>query len=155
MEQATVARLTGEAAMTRNEDTPKIPEIRAYAQERIDVMSIRTLAREIGVVHSTLHNFLQGAAPHPRVRRKLVDWYRLRTGSVDLADHPCLHAVRGMLQDMTPAGQEYAAGVLLNQLERLYIGACCPVPPWITAAIDREEFGGEILAGAAPASVQA
>lgn len=138
--------------MNRNREPPPIAEIRDYAQEKAELTSLRILAKEIGLGHSTLHNFVGGAAPHPRVRRKLLDWYRVSTG--DLADHHAVQAIRVLLEEMTPARQEHAAGVILNQLERLYIDACCPVPGWVAAAIERREFGRPAVAGTAPASAQ-
>jgi hypothetical protein len=40
-----------------------IEQVRAHAAQRVNKSSLRVLAPEIGLGHSTLHNFLDGAAP--------------------------------------------------------------------------------------------
>jgi transcriptional regulator with XRE-family HTH domain len=56
----------------------QIEVVRAYARERSERTSLREVAGEIGVGASTLHNFLRGSTPHPRIRLKLAAWYRER-----------------------------------------------------------------------------
>ena len=58
-----------------------IDRVREYAAVAANRTSLRTLAPEIGLGHSTLHNFLGGAAPHPRVRTALCKWYLRETGA--------------------------------------------------------------------------
>lgn len=55
-------------------------KVRAYTNSRANASSLRTLAPEIGLGHSTLHNFLSGADPHPRVRALIGAWYVRETG---------------------------------------------------------------------------
>lgn len=60
--------------MTRQAD-PQVAVVRGLACERAAQSSLRILALEIGIGHSTLHNFLAGANSHPRIWRTLREWY--------------------------------------------------------------------------------
>lgn len=54
--------------------------VREYANERVNGSSLRVLAYQIGINHSTLHNFIEGARPHARTRAALGAWYVEQTG---------------------------------------------------------------------------
>jgi hypothetical protein len=54
---------------------PLVSVVREFARERAERSSLRILAPEMGLGHSTLHNFLSGADPHPRIWSKLREWY--------------------------------------------------------------------------------
>lgn len=53
----------------------QVEDIREAVRDALEQSSLRTLAPEIGIGHSTLHNFASGATPHPRVRRLLFNWH--------------------------------------------------------------------------------
>lgn len=75
----------------------EIEAVRACARDRAERTSVRIVAGEIGLGHSTVHTFLHGASPHPRARRALVHWYRTRMGGDAVAN-----AVRAALAGMRP-----------------------------------------------------
>jgi DNA repair protein RadC len=60
--------------VTRHVD-PQLSAVREFARERAQRSSLRILASEIGIGHTTLNNFLDGAKPHPRIWRALREWY--------------------------------------------------------------------------------
>jgi hypothetical protein len=57
-----------------------IEAVRSYANNVVNLASLRAVATTIPLSHSTLHNFLDGADPHPRVRRILFAWYKRQHG---------------------------------------------------------------------------
>ena len=56
-----------------------IDEVREYVQARTERSSVRAMAAEIGMRHTTLAKFLEGSAPYPKNRILIVEWY-LRQG---------------------------------------------------------------------------
>jgi hypothetical protein len=54
---------------------PLVAVVREVAGEHAEQSTLRGLAPDIGIGHTTLHNFLSGANPHPRVWRALREWY--------------------------------------------------------------------------------
>ena len=60
--------------------------VREAVRRELDVLSIRELARQIGLNSSTLFNFLDGATPRSQVSRALTEWYATiatRDGGLD------------------------------------------------------------------------
>ena len=123
-------------------DVP-IEAVRELARDHAERSSLRLLAPEIGLGHSTLHNFLAGAAPHPRVRRLLGLWYLRVTGGGE--DGEALRAYTSAL-DVLLAGvpaelRGRAAGEVLDVLERGYTESGTGAPPWVQALRIRESGG--------------
>lgn len=53
-----------------------VEEMRRYAQDQVELTSIRHIAAEAGLGRTTMHKFVAGETmPHPRVRRLLGLWY--------------------------------------------------------------------------------
>jgi hypothetical protein len=124
-------------------DVP-IEAVRELARDHAERSSLRLLAPEIGLGHSTLHNFLAGAAPHPRVRRLLGLWYLRVTGRGG-EDGEELRAYTSAL-DVLLAGvpaelRGRAAGEVLDVLERGYTEGGTGAPPWVQALRIRESGG--------------
>lgn len=120
-------------SMKRNENDPPIEDVRALAQDRAEQTSIRVAAEEIGLGHSTVHNFLRGAEPHPRVRRKLLTWYAWRAapdGGVKAAGE-ALDALTEGLPEEHRARARAALVTVVEQAHRAVRG--CDVPGWIGA----------------------
>jgi hypothetical protein len=80
-------------------DVP-IGAVRDLAREHAERSSLCLLAPEIGLGHTTLHNFFSGAAPHPRVRRLLGLWYLRVTGSPEDKLRTYVAAVDVLLADV-------------------------------------------------------
>jgi hypothetical protein len=116
-------------------DVP-IDAVRDLARDHAERTSLRQLAPEIGLGHSTLHNFLNGAAPHPRVRRLLALWYLRVTGGGDDAETYAA-AVDVLLASVPEEARSSAASDLLDVLERGYDASGTARPPWLTALRER------------------
>lgn len=52
-----------------------IDHIREFVRERVEKMTLREIAADIGMSHSGLFSFLQGGMPYSRNRRQLMAWY--------------------------------------------------------------------------------
>lgn len=63
--------------MARETPYPQIDidEVREYLQARADRSSVRAVAAEIGMRHTTLGKFLEGSEPYPRNRILMIEWY--------------------------------------------------------------------------------
>ncbi len=120
-------------------DVP-IDAVRELARDHAERTSLRQLAPEIGLGHSTLHNFLGGAAPHPRVRRLLGLWYLRVTGGS--ADHfslrPYVSAMDVLLAEVPAELRGRAAAEVLDVLERGYRESGADIPAWLHALRERE-----------------
>jgi hypothetical protein len=78
---------------------------------------IRQLAPQIGVGHSTLHNFLIGATPHPRVWRLLRTYDQRETSATgDEADAP-REALAVLTSTLAGERQQAAEWAMLDALE--------------------------------------
>ncbi len=122
-------------------DVP-IDAVRELARDHAERSSLRQLAPEIGLGHSTLHNFLSGAAPHPRVRRLLGLWYLRVTGAAGDDDlRPYASALDMLLAGVPAELRERAAGEVLDVLERGYAGSGKDAPAWLAALRQRATDG--------------
>ncbi|HLM66118.1 MAG TPA: hypothetical protein VK358_01260 [Longimicrobium sp.] len=120
---------------TNPRDVP-IEAMRELARDHAERTSLRHLAPEIGLGHSTLHNFLNGATPHPRVRRLLGTWYlRMTSGEGGAAESAETYAsaLRVLLGDLPAPSRERAAGEVLDVVERGYDKAGKTRPGWLDA----------------------
>jgi hypothetical protein len=52
-----------------------IDRVRAFAKERVEMMSLRAVAADIGMSYTGLFSFLHGGEPYSRNRRQLATWY--------------------------------------------------------------------------------
>jgi DNA-binding MurR/RpiR family transcriptional regulator len=106
-----------------------IEAVRAYAQDRAARSSLREVAEEAGVGVSTVHNFLRGTTPQPRIRLKLAEWYANRVPEVGGAQ-----AARNAASTLLPGypAEHYAAAVraLLDGVAELYRAVGAEPPPW-------------------------
>ena len=115
-------------------DVP-IDAVRDLAREHAERSSLRQLAPEIGLGHSTLHNFLSGAAPHPRVRRLLGLWYlRMTGGSPEDKLRPYVAALDVLLADVHESTRARARVSLVECISDQVYGASGGEPPdWLAA----------------------
>lgn len=120
-------------------DVP-IDAVRELARDHAERTSLRQLAPEIGLGHSTLHNFLSGAAPHPRVRRLLGLWYLRVTGgsAEEFTIRPYAAAIDVLLSEVPEAVRDRARADLLGVLERGYRASGVEAPGWLAALRARE-----------------
>jgi hypothetical protein len=116
-------------------DVP-LEAMRELARDHAERTSLRHLAPEIGLGHSTLHNFLNGATPHPRVRRLLGLWYlRMTSGEGGAAEsvEAYASALEILLGDLPASSRERAADEVLDVVERGYQTAGRTRPGWLDA----------------------
>lgn len=124
---------------TNPRDVP-IEAVRELARDHAERSSLRHLAPEIGLGHSTLHNFLNGAAPHPRVRRLLGVWYLRVTGGEahdDESVRPYVSALEILLAGVPGDARARAAGDVLDVLERGHAAGGGAPPAWLDALRER------------------
>lgn len=113
-------------------DVP-IDPVREYARDRAEQTSIRHLAADIGLGHSTVHNFLNGAAPHPRVRRRLVEWYLARTGQApEYAQETYSAALEVLVRELPAEDRDRARAGIVRSLVAMHEELGIPAPPWLS-----------------------
>lgn len=64
-------------------EEPDLELVRQAVIAAVEVRSLRSVARSIGMSPGGVTYFVEGAKPYMRTRRKLCSWYR-RTGQCDL-----------------------------------------------------------------------
>jgi hypothetical protein len=121
-----------------------IDQVRDHALRAVNRASLRSIAPTIPVGFTTLHNFLGGSVPHPRVRTALCEWYLRDRGG----DGGSSAALDTLLEPFGEGEREGARRTLLDALVRAYADAGRPAPGWIgtanggAKARPRERVGG-------------
>ena len=109
----------------------QVEDIRQAVSEALEQSSLRAVAVEIGLGHSTLHNFASGANPHPRVRRLLHDWHTRRTAAPRAIDPARLDAItEGLPGHVRIRLRPFLAQVLV----RGYVESGLEAPTWLASA---------------------
>jgi hypothetical protein len=106
-----------------------VDTMRAWYRDLCDQSSLRQVAPLCGVGHTTLHNFLSGAVPHPRVRRLLALKYLRETGTGIGAEAASVDA---LLEPFDPEIRATGRRAILAVLAGLYEQGGQVVPGWIT-----------------------
>ena len=68
--------------MARREEGVPMGVLREAVRERVELTSIREVAREVGMAHTTLADFLKGTEPYGANRAKLRTWYEGEGGEL-------------------------------------------------------------------------
>jgi hypothetical protein len=105
-------------------------QVRAAARDAAEKSSLRTVAPEIGVGHSTLHNFLNGANPHPRVRRILYTWFVQGKGGSDS------HCLDTLMRELPVDVRDRLRPALARMLVSGYVESALVVPGWLLEATE-------------------
>ena len=116
-------------------DVP-LDAVRDLAREHAERSSLRQLAPEIGLGHSTLHNFVKGASPHPRVRRLLGLWYLRETAGSpeEFKLRPYVAALDVLLADVHESARARARVTLLECVsDHVYGVSGGESPDWLAA----------------------
>lgn len=105
-----------------------IEAVRAHARWRVREKTIRCVASEVGINHSTLHTFLHGRDPGPRIRSDLCEWYFR-----ELDDGRDAEVALVILSKFMPSAAEKQAlrNNVLDSLEDGFQRTGRDVPPWI------------------------
>jgi hypothetical protein len=98
-----------------------VDEARELVAARVRLYSLRDVAAEVGMSHSGLHRFLQGASPQAGTRGKLEAWcHQQRHGPSRVADRMAAGLVVRTLLEQVPASRRRAAlRRLAEELARL------------------------------------
>lgn len=126
--------------MTNRREVP-IEIVRELARHRAEQRTLRYVASQIGVGLSTLHNFVRGAMPHPRIRQKLAEWYVREVGQGGDAypDVAYASAVQVLVAGIPADRRKDAAEDLVSLLEALHSKHGLPTPPWLERLRSGEE----------------
>lgn len=111
-----------------------IPKLRQFYADLAERNSLRIVAGWCGIGHTTLHNFLQGAAPHPRVRRMLALYYVTAQQGGDPTGGRA-EAIAALMADIPESQRRKAVLDILQVLEQ-GLGAG-EVPRWMAAIRSR------------------
>jgi hypothetical protein len=95
--------------------------------------SLRDLAEQIDLNHSTLHNFVTGTDPQPRIRRKLVEWYVWHTGGEGSGAENAAAALKLLVGLLPPEAQPGAREEFVAGMERTFRESGRDVPGWVQA----------------------
>jgi len=122
-----------------------IEAVRELARDRSERSSIRHLADKMGLGHSTLHNFIRGATPHPRIRRTLAEWYvrEIGSGGDEYPDVAYASAVQVLVAGLPDAARPDAAGDVISLLQRLHEQHGLPQPGWLERLREGEGAQGQ------------
>ena len=60
----------------------EIDALREAARYRVEGSTLRAIAKEIGMAHQSLHDFIQGVEPYGKNLGKLREWYSRETNEV-------------------------------------------------------------------------
>lgn len=107
-------------------------EVRRYASDLANRSSLRTVAATVRLGHSTFHNFLEGATPHPRVRAALGAWYMREMGDNGAARI----ALDALVEPFAPERRGRLRMELLSVLEQGFREAGRGAPPWLVRLRD-------------------
>lgn len=108
-------------------ESVNLADVRALLAARANRTSLREVGEEIDINHSTLHNFLHGSAPHPRIRVKLCEWYISQTEAAPEAAIG-LHLLTGYLPESRRVGARLR---MLEMMAREFAESGLPVPAWL------------------------
>lgn len=115
--------------MERSQQHPgiEIGVVRQHAAKRVARSTVRAVASEIPLHPSTLHTFLHGREPHPRVRGTLCEWYRRETGDGRDAEM----AIDLLSRFMRPEHRDGFRRMVLDTMEDGFQESGRDVPAWV------------------------
>ncbi|HEX2078575.1 MAG TPA: hypothetical protein VHG08_12725 [Longimicrobium sp.] len=111
-----------------------IEVLRDFALSQTESSSIRSVADEVGLSHSALHQFVTGRTkPQPRVRRLLGLWYLdkvKQAHDIDVA-RPYAAALDILLSDIPPERRSAAEQEMLEALAQTHTQSNTAQPRWL------------------------
>lgn len=96
-----------------------VEAMREWYREQVERGSIRQVAKLCGIGHSSLHNFLSGASPHPRIRSVLARYYLSQGNDPDHAK-PALDALMLLPPGIEGQERQRLHGVIMGVIEQAY-----------------------------------
>lgn len=116
-----------------------VAAVRKYANQRANALSVRGLARRIGIGHSSLDKFLHGAEPYVRNRTRLCEWYVRETAGregqagpteADAPGEPEA-AMNALLRELRGEARSEARRGITHALAQGYRRMGLPEPEWL------------------------
>jgi hypothetical protein len=104
-----------------------VAEMRAWYRDRVEQSSLRQVSIFCEVGHSTLHKFVAGTDPHPRVRRLLALAYLRAQGEFD----PDAAALERLIEPLPLPQRDRARTRMLDVLSDAYRASQEPAPKWL------------------------
>lgn len=101
----------------------------------MSTLSLRGVAREVGMSPSGLQKFVDGSVPYLTTRRKLEQWFvrEAARGEGEVESGVALAAVALLVRDLPSARRPRAVRQLVAGLEAAYDAEEEPRPSWLDA----------------------
>lgn len=116
------------------EDAAVVPTIREAVRARVENVSLRGVAREIGISPTGLSKFIKGTNPYGPTLQRLRKWY-LRYATVmqpAVSLEEARMALHILTHDLSPWSRRKVTDYILNSLELGYDETGRPRPRWLT-----------------------
>lgn len=109
-----------------------LDQLRSVIVARMATLSLRAVAREVGMSPSGLQKFVDGSIPYLSTRRKLERWFvrEAGRGEGEVDAGAALAAVAVLVRDLPPARRPRAVRQLVAALRAAY-AAEEPRPSWL------------------------
>jgi hypothetical protein len=118
--------------MVSPERSAPVEAIREAARLAVEAVSLRAVAREVGLSAMGLSHFIGGRSPYPATLRKLNAWYvgwAARRPGVTADTARASLAV--LVNDLPEALRDQTAAKLLGTLSAAYRESGVPPPAWV------------------------
>lgn len=109
-----------------------LDQLRAVIMARMASVSLRGVAREVGMSPSGLQKFVDGSVPYLPTRQKLERWYvrEASRGEAEMSAEVASAALGVLLGELTPARRRGTARRLVREVRAAYEAEGAP-PPWL------------------------
>ena len=110
-----------------------LDQLRAVIAARLATVSLRGVAREVGMSPSGLQKFVDGSVPYLPTRQKLERWYvrEAARGEAEMSAEVALAALAVLVCDVPPGRRRRAVRRLVAELAAAYDAEEGPRPPWL------------------------
>ena len=122
-----------------------IDELRRLISARLAGVSLRGLARDVGMSPTGLQKFVDGSVPYLPTRQKLERWLvrEVAEGRAEMSPGAALAALEVLVHDLPADRQEPARKALVRVLRAAYGAASPPHPAWLEELARRLGPGAE------------
>jgi hypothetical protein len=110
-----------------------LDQLRSVIVARMATLSLRAVAREVGMSPSGLQKFVDGSVPYLSTRRKLERWFvhEAARGEGGVDTGAAMAAVAVLVRDLPPARRPHAVRKLVAGLTAAYAAEEEPRPSWL------------------------
>jgi len=120
----------------------RLEAIRQALRVAIKELSLRGVARQVGLSPMGLSNFIKGPRkPYPATRHKLTLWYAEHGAKYGPSDETARAALDVLLDGLPERGREKGKDAVLVVIEQLHRESRTQPPAWLTALKDDEPAG--------------